>query len=65
MTHAEVRKRNGRIGCFCGGLRIQPIRIRAYKSVWWMFVRGWLIRKIILREQNWDPRITVLMKDMA
>lgn len=65
MTHQEVKDRKGRVGCFCGGLRIQPTRIRAYQSIWWMFVRGLLIRRIILGKRNWDPRITVLMRDMA
>lgn len=62
MTRQEVKAR-GRIGCTCGGIRIQPTRLRIHKSVWWFFVRGWLIRKVLLRKHNWDPRVPVLIHD--
>lgn len=58
MTAAEARKR-GRIGCACGGLRIQPVILPGWQSVWWFCIRGWLIRKVILRCRLWDPRMVV------
>ena len=64
MTVAEAKKR-GRIGCSCGGLRIQPCLIPTWQSVYWFVVRGWLIRKVILRARLWDPRMVVMEKDPA
>ena len=64
MTAAEVKKR-GKIGCRCGGLRIQPCLIPAWQSFYWFVIRGWLIRKVLLRARMWDPRMVVLEKDLA
>ena len=64
MTASEA-KRRGKIGCACGGMKIQPVILPWYKSVWWFLVRGWLIRKLILRKRLWDPRLPVLHKEMV
>lgn len=63
MTAAEARKR-GKVGCYCGGMRLSPARIPSWQSVWWFVFRGWLVRHVILRKRVWDPRITVLMHDL-
>lgn len=64
MTGAEAKAR-GFIGCPCGGMKLQPIILPAWKSVWWFVIRGWLIRRVILRKQRWDPRMPVLEHDRA
>ena len=52
------------IGCQkCGNSRLFPCLIPAWKSVWWFFVRGMLIRKVILKKRLWDPRIPVMQRD--
>ena len=62
MTADEVKQR-GRVGCLCGGLRIQPCLLPAWQSVWWFVVRGWLWRKVITRARLWDPRMVILERD--
>lgn len=62
MTAAEA-KRRGKMGCACGSIRIQPVIIPAWKSVWWFVFRGWLWRKVITRQRVWDPRMVVLERD--
>lgn len=63
-TAAEVKhERKGRIGCSCGGLRIQPCLIPAWQSIYWFIVRGWLIRKVLFRRRLWDPRMVVMESD--
>jgi hypothetical protein len=63
MTAAEAKQR-GYLGCRCGSVRLQPVYIATWKSVWWFCVRGWLIRKVMLRKRVWDPRLPILEKDM-
>jgi hypothetical protein len=41
------------------------MRIPSWQAAWWFFVRGWLVRKVILRARLWDPRMPVLFRDMA
>ena len=62
MTAAEVKAR-GKIGCSCGGLRIQPCIIPSWQAFYWFAIRGWLIRKVILRARSWDPRMVVMESD--
>lgn len=64
MSPAEVKAR-GFIGCKCGSMYLRPSRISAFKSFYWFAVRGWLIRKILLNRNNWDPRIVGMSKDLA
>ena len=64
MTAAEAKAR-GFIGCKCGGMKIQPIRLPAWKSLYWFILRGWLIRKVLLKKERWDPRMPVLEHDRA
>jgi hypothetical protein len=49
------------IGCRCGCLKFSPANIALWRQVWWLFVRGWLVRKVILRKVRWDPRLPVRM----
>ena len=63
MTAAEAKQR-GYIGCgHCRSLRIQPVILPAWQSIWWFVIRGWLIRKVIFKRRLWDPRMPVLWKD--
>lgn len=64
MTAAEAKAR-GFLGCKCGGMKIQPIRLPAWQSLYWFIVRGWLIRKVLLNKERWDPRMPVLEHDRA
>jgi hypothetical protein len=65
MTAEESRKR-GYLGCRCGSMQVRPARLRCFNSFYWFAIRGWLIRKIILKKQyNWDPRIVGLEKDLG
>lgn len=59
MKAAEAKKR-GFLGCKCGGLRIQPQMLPTYQSIWWFVIRGWLIRKVLLKKDRWDPRMVIL-----
>src|SRR5688572_18125666 len=62
---AEEAKKRGKIGCPCGGMKLQPCIIPAWQAVWWFVVRGVVVRKLVLRKSNWDPRIPVLFHDRA
>lgn len=46
-----------RVGCKCGSLEVKPRNIGKPLGMWWYFVRGLLVRKLILRKGNYDPRI--------
>lgn len=62
MSAAEVKKR-GFVGCRCGNLKIQPSYLPAWRSFYWFVIRGWLIRKVVLRKSRWDPRLPVLFEE--
>lgn len=47
----------GITGCPCGSQYVVPRTIPTWLAVWWYFVRGLLIRKWILRRDNYDPRV--------
>lgn len=64
MTAAEAKAR-GFLGCKCGGMRLHPFTLPAWKSVWWFVVRGWLVRGVIQRKRVWDPRMPILEKDLS
>jgi len=64
MTVPEV-KRRGYVGCKCGGIRIQPLLIPAWKAAWWVLVRGWFIRHLLLRKRLWDPRMPLMYKELT
>lgn len=63
MTEKEAKAR-GFIGCKCGNIRMRPSIIPWYQSAWWMLVRGWLLRKHLLRKRLWDPRVPILFKEL-
>lgn len=65
MTAAEAKAR-GFIGCaHCRGLRIQPVMIEPWRAFYWFAIRGWLIRKVLLKARLWDPRMPVLWQDLT
>lgn len=46
-------------GCRCGNAYVRVKQIPAWQAAWWLFVRSWLIRKVILKKTNWDARMPV------
>lgn len=64
MTAAEV-KRRGKLGCDrCGGLRLTPTRLSAWRSFYWFAIRGWLIRHVMLKRRIWDPRMVAMEREL-
>ena len=47
----------GKIGCKCGCLYSQPRNIPEWQAAWWYLIRGRLVRGLILRRDDWEPRI--------
>ena len=47
----------GRTGCKCGSMYVKPTHVEFWPAAWWLFVRGYLIRKWIQRREDFDPRI--------
>ena len=64
MTAKEAKAR-GFVGCACGSMKIQPGLIPAWQSAWWFIVRGWLIRKVLLRKRTWVPRLPILERELV
>ncbi len=50
-------KERDRTGCKCGSQHVVPSSIGFWRGAWFYFVRGLLIRRLILRKSNCDPRI--------
>lgn len=63
MKAAEAKKR-GYIGCKCGSLRIQPTILPSWLAFWWLFIRGLLIRRALMRSRLWDPRMPLMYGEM-
>lgn len=64
MTREEFRTQSRtHLGCPCGSLKLAPCYLPAYLSVWWFVVRGYLVRKVLLKKRVWDPRIPVMFRD--
>jgi len=45
--------------CKCGGQHFRPVRLPEWKAAWWVLVVGWLWRKTLRREAQWDPRMPI------
>jgi hypothetical protein len=45
------------VGCRCGSGDVQYARISWLSSAYWVLVRGVLIRRVLRRSPEWDPRI--------
>lgn len=43
--------------CACGGSFFRPTRLPEWKAMLWVLVVGWIWRKTIRREVEWDPRM--------
>lgn len=56
---AEEYHRDGVMGCTCGSIKVRPTIIPEWKAAWWVLVRGYLIRKVLQRKSNWDPRSVI------
>jgi hypothetical protein len=50
-------KIGGRTGCRCGSVHVRPKELGFVTAAWWLFVRGFLIRRALWRRDDWDPRI--------
>lgn len=59
------RERGQRAGCKCGGGDVSPMHIPEWKAAWWVLVRGLLIRSLLFRKTNWDPRMPSQMSEHA
>lgn len=60
MPHYRVygqRASNGQ--CRCGSNTFKPRRIPEWKAMFWVLVVGWLWRKTLRREPEWDPRMPI------
>ena len=54
----KTKPSDGATGCDCGSMHVAPFVAPFLTAAWWLFVRGILIRKWMLRlSDNWDPRI--------
>lgn len=51
--------------CRCGGTQFRPVRLPEWKAAFWVVVVGWLWRKTINKQQEWDPRMPVTMAEAA
>lgn len=61
VTSDELKGEKRRnLGCRkCGTFKMHPAIIPAWKSVWWFYFRGKLVRKVIQKKRLWDPRMPV------
>lgn len=55
-------KTSGR--CACGATMYRPIVLPAWKAAWWLLVVGWVWRKTMRREPEWDPRMPIRMQEV-
>lgn len=53
----KPHKTTERMGCKCGCMYVVPRTISTPLGLWWLFVRGYLVRGMILRKPDYDPRI--------
>lgn len=47
----------GQVGCTCGSPYVVPREIPNWQAAWWYFVRGILVRKWLMRRDDFDPRV--------
>lgn len=50
-------KPGGVAGCVCGCTYVKPKTLAWLPASYWLFLRGFVIRKWILRSEAWDPRV--------
>lgn len=48
--------------CRCGSTVFRPTHIPEWRAAWWVLVVGWLWRKTIRKEKEWDPRMPIRME---
>lgn len=48
---------NQRRGCVCGSGDVKSETIPEWRAGYWLLVRGFLIRRLIGRNAEWDPRL--------
>jgi hypothetical protein len=46
-----------RVGCACGSKTHKPSNLSQMRAAWWLLVKGYLWRKAIRRQADWDPRL--------
>lgn len=51
-----------RLGCKCGKQEVETQRISEWRAAWWFLVRGLLVRYLILRRPDWDPRLPTVIR---
>lgn len=45
--------------CRCGCSQFRPTILPEWAAAWWVLGVGWLWRKTIRREVDWDPRMPI------
>lgn len=45
--------------CRCGGTQYRPTVLPEWKAALWVLVVGWLWRKTLRRQAEWDPRMPI------
>ena len=45
------------VGCVCGCSKVWPSNVPQWRAAYWLLVRGWLVRKLLCRLPDWDPRM--------
>jgi hypothetical protein len=56
-VYGSQRVASGR--CKCGNVQFRPTQLPEWKAAIWVLVIGWLWRKTIRKEQEWDPRMPI------
>ena len=59
IPHWKVYGRGGDGRCRCGSNTFRPARIPEWKAAFYVLVLGWLWRKTIRKQAEWDPRMPV------
>lgn len=45
--------------CRCGASTFRPKRLPEWQAAWWVLVVGWLWRKTLRKQAEWDPRMPI------
>lgn len=61
VPHYQVygKKAHVRGLCTCGGSTFKPRTLSVVAAAWWLLVVGWMWRKTIRKQKEWDPRMPI------
>lgn len=57
---AEEYRAEGALGCRCGSIQVRPAIVPEWQALWWLLVRGLLIRRVLQQKAHWDPRSVIV-----